>query len=157
MGANPDERVILDAISLKERIAISEGFLPWERDFILDAVNRAIARTAWEFSAPITEGLRNRITLAVGLSEGDRRLILRTLGLVCFSDHHTYPERAQPGASAAITLTWTILDTLPPGTLTQSDRELLGGLIAGNLQNLMDEIDQLRREVDQLTKTSARH
>jgi hypothetical protein len=143
MGANPDERVILNAVSLKERVALALDFAPWERDFILDAVNRAIARTAWEFSAPMTEGLRNRVRLAGGLTEGDRRLILRTLGLVCFSDHHTYPERAQPGASAAITLAWTILDTLPPGTLTQSDRELIGGLIAGNLQSLMDEINAL--------------
>ena len=41
MGADADEAVIIDAISLKERIALAEGFEPWERDFTLDAVNRA--------------------------------------------------------------------------------------------------------------------
>lgn len=52
------------------------------------------------------------------------------------SGEQSYPPAYAPGQHWAFDEAWTLLDTLPPGSLPEPTRMLLAGMIAGTLRRL---------------------
>lgn len=82
--------------------------------------------------------LRERIALAKGFSPDERTLMLDALNLGDYSGRHEYPSRHGPGADPWTDAAWAILDQLRPGKLARNDRFMLGGMIAGALQQMFE-------------------
>lgn len=56
------------------------------------------------------------------------------------AEEHTYPSSYPPGSHWAVTEAWRILDTLPPGALSDEIRVFLAGMITGTLIRFREEI-----------------
>jgi len=80
--------------------------------------------------------LRERIALCRDFSPDERTLILDCMNLGDYSGKHEYPSQHMPGSSPWTTAAWEILDKLRPDALKSSDRFMLGGMIAGALQEM---------------------
>jgi hypothetical protein len=52
---------------------------------------------------------------------------------------HTYPSKYGRGIHWSIDMAWDILDRLPPGQLTKTQRAYMAGLIAGTLEKIHDK------------------
>ena len=57
---------------------------------------------------------------------------------------HTYPSQFPTGSHWAITEAWAILDLLAPDVLSEAQRALLAGAIAGTLMRVVDHARQGR-------------
>jgi hypothetical protein len=68
----------------------------------------------------------------VKITEAGRKALSVTAG-DAMSRMYTYPPGREPGSSPWLTMTWAILDQLPPDAMPDKTRFLLGGLIAGGL------------------------
>jgi hypothetical protein len=72
------------------------------------------------------------------------------------NEHHKYPSNYGPGIHWSTDEAWKILDTLPPGVLSDEHRAYLAGLIAGTLTrvgaNAQTDAERLRQAEAALTE-----
>jgi hypothetical protein len=88
---------------------------------------------------PEVTALKEKIVLCQDFAPWERDLLLDSLNFGDYSGKHKYPSTFPPGKEKWSTAAWAVLDQMRPDAMPVRDRFMLGGLIAGALQQVYEQ------------------